>query len=103
MPVLKTAILNEQKGDVVIKLIVLPRLVNTIPYHVVPAKAEIHALHDQNSTSGMDPHPRGDDNKVPNLQDEAVVSLIPVLSVKMGIYSCPLFPKKLTKELQNEK
>jgi len=54
----------------------VPRLVNTVPYHVVPAKAGIHAQHDQNSTSGMDPHLRGDDNKVPNLQDEALVAVM---------------------------
>jgi len=43
--------------------------VNTIPYPVVPAKAGIHAQHNQNTTSGMDPHRRGDDNNVPKLQN----------------------------------
>jgi len=51
----------------------VPRLVNTIPYHVVPAKAGIHAQHNQHSTLGMDSHLSGDDNKVPNLQDEVKI------------------------------
>ena len=49
------------------------RPANTIPYPVVPAKAGIHVQLDQNTTTGMDPHFRGDDTKVPTLQDEALV------------------------------
>ena len=39
--------------------------VNANHYHVVPSSFNhtIHAQHDYNTTSGMDPHLRGDDNK----------------------------------------
>ncbi len=55
-------------------LVSLP--VNTIPYHVVPAQAGIHAQHDQNATSGIDPRLRGDDNNSTYLQDDALDHLI---------------------------
>ena len=51
-------------------LVSLP--VNTIPYHVVPAQAGIHAQHDQNATSRIDPRLRGDDNNSTYLQDDAL-------------------------------
>ena len=51
-------------------LVSLP--VNTIPYHVVPAQAGIHAQHVQNATSRIDPRLRGDDNNSTYLQDEAL-------------------------------
>ena len=49
-------------------------LVNTHPYHVVLAKAGMHAQHGTNTISGMDPHLRGDDNNGQKLEDAAVVS-----------------------------
>ena len=52
---------------------VVPRPANTIPYPALPAKAWIHAQHDQYSTSGMDPHLSGEGNNVPKLQDQALV------------------------------
>ncbi len=55
-------------------LVSLP--VNTIPYHVVPAQAGIHAQHDQNATSRIDPRLRGDDNNSTYLQDDALEAML---------------------------
>ncbi len=45
--------------------------VNTNPYHAAPAQTATHDQHDKNTTSGMDPHLRGDDIYSTHLQNEA--------------------------------